>query len=190
MAAAIQQMEGWSSGSVSQRNNNPGNLRAGVGQIGTDSNGFAIFPDYATGYAALQNQITLNVNRGLTLNEFFGGKPGVYAGYAPASDNNSPNVYTSFVATRMGVDPNVPLSEVMGNLPSTNGIVNNSSVQFSTGFSPIVSPFAFLDIAAASEGISLSDVIPGNPLDTGSLSPVAIAGAIVGGIYLLYSLVK
>src|SRR5271157_4273547 len=85
LAQAIARMEGFNvAGSVAQRDNNPGNLRSGPGQIGTDAGGYAIFPDVTTGYAALDNQINLNIGRGLTLNQFFGGLPGVYAGYAPS----------------------------------------------------------------------------------------------------------
>src|SRR6516225_11045126 len=97
LAGAIQRFEGWSPGSVSYRNNNPGNLRSGPGMIGTDANGYAVFPDYQTGWNALLNQVQLNIDRGLTLNEFFAGKPGVYAGYAPAADANQPYGYAATV---------------------------------------------------------------------------------------------
>jgi hypothetical protein len=111
LAGAIQRFEGACTG-LSCRNNNPGNLRAGPGAIGTDSRGIAIFPDYATGEAALQHQIDLNISRGLTLDEFFAGKAGVYPGYAPAADSNDPNQYTGTVAGWLGIDPNTPLSSM------------------------------------------------------------------------------
>ena len=111
LAQSIARFEGYGvAGSVAQRNNNPGNLRSGPGQIGTDANGYAIFPDAATGYAALDNQIDLNIGRGLTLQQFFAGEPGVYAGYAPSGDSNNPTQYANTVAGWMGIDPNVPLS--------------------------------------------------------------------------------
>ena len=66
-------------GSIAQVNNNPGNLRSGPGQIGT-SNGFAVFPDVATGYAALDSQIDYNVSLGLNLDQFFAGEPGRLSG--------------------------------------------------------------------------------------------------------------
>lgn len=101
-------------------NNNPGNLRAGPGQIGTDANGFAIFPDLATGRAALDHQIQLNIDRGLSLEEFFGGKPGVYAGYAPAADKNNPGLYADTVAGWLDIDPTVPLSQQIGSTSSNS----------------------------------------------------------------------
>lgn len=122
LATAIARFEGFfSAGSVAQRNNNPGNLRAGIGQTGTDANGYAIFPDAATGFAALQNQISLNISRGLNLNTFFAGQRdsagnvirGGYPGYAPAADANSPAQYAATVAGWLGIDPNTPLSNIV-----------------------------------------------------------------------------
>jgi hypothetical protein len=113
LASAIGRFEGFLvPGSVAQRNNNPGNLRSGPGQTGTDANGYAIFPDVATGQAALQNQIQLNIDRGLSLQQFFAGEPGVYAGYAPASDKNNPTQYANTVAGWLGIDPSVPLQSL------------------------------------------------------------------------------
>lgn len=132
LSNAIARFEGYSiPGSVAQRNNNPGNLRAGIGQTGTDGNGYAIFPDSATGFAALQHQVTLNINRGLSLDEFFGGKPGVYAGYAPSGDANDPGHYSQTVAGWLGIDPNAPLSDVIG----TSG--GSSTPGSGSDFSPI-----------------------------------------------------
>ncbi len=111
IAQAIYRMEGNSATSIATRNNNPGNLRSGAGQTGT-SGGYAVFPDMATGWNALYNQINLNISRGLTLYEFFAGKPGVYPGYAPSTDSNDPVNYANFVAAQTGIDPNVPLYQL------------------------------------------------------------------------------
>jgi len=135
MAQSIAQFEGFTSGasSIAVRNNNPGNLRAGVGQTGT-SGGYAVFPDLATGWAALDNQIQLNINKGLTLEEFFAGKPGVYPGYAPQADSNNPNQYAAFVASQLGIDPNTPLSDlVSGNTDSTGQSTGDQSTGGSAG---------------------------------------------------------
>jgi len=56
---AIQKQEGWFPGSLSFRQNNPGNLKFGPfakahGATGAGAGGHAIFPDYATGRAALR----------------------------------------------------------------------------------------------------------------------------------------
>ncbi len=107
LAAAITRQEG-----ANPAYNNPGNLRAGPGQTGTSANGIAIFPDAATGEAALERQIQLNINRGVTLQEFFAGKPGVYAGYAPSADSNRPDVYASNVSTWAGIPADIPLNQL------------------------------------------------------------------------------
>jgi len=109
IAKSIALFEGfYQSGSVAARNNNPGNLRNWGSTPVVD--GFASFPTEAAGWDALRRQVELNISRGLSLNEFFGGKPGVYPGYAPAADANSPDTYAAFVGGQVGVSPDVPLS--------------------------------------------------------------------------------
>lgn len=117
MANAIAQFEGYNvPGSVAQRNNNPGNLRSGPGQTGIDANGYAVFPDSDTGFAALDSQISLNISRGLTLQSFVGGgttSAGTnYPGYAPSADNNNVSNYVNFLSSQLGIDPNTPLNQI------------------------------------------------------------------------------
>lgn len=115
LAQQIATFEGFDKpGSVAQRNNNPGNLRAGPGATGTDKNGYAIFPDVNTGWAALHDLIQKHSGQDLTLQEFFGGKKGVYPGYAPAADRNDPVNYAATVAKGLGVDPTAKLSDIPG----------------------------------------------------------------------------
>lgn len=112
IAVAISAMEGFpKKGSRANRQNNPGNLRSwGKTPI---VEGFANFPTAAEGWSALRRQIWRNVDRGLTLYEFFGGKPNVYAGYAPDADGNRSRHYAEFVAKRAGIPVNVPLPDVL-----------------------------------------------------------------------------
>jgi hypothetical protein len=108
MALAISIMEGFGlENSRAKRNNNPGNLRS-WGRVPVEG-GFAKFPTVEAGWRALKIQIGKNIGRGLTMQEFFAGKPGVYAGYAPAADKNKPYDYARFVARRCGVPEDVPL---------------------------------------------------------------------------------
>ena len=81
-----------------------------AGQTGVDKDGFAVFPDYETGYRALLNQVNVNLRRGMNLNEFFGGKQGVYPGYASQSAGNDPREYAASVADELGIDPSAPLA--------------------------------------------------------------------------------
>lgn len=134
IAIAISEMEGFGkTGSRAQRQNNPGNLRSwGKTPV---LEGFANFPTPAEGWRALRKQVWRNVDRGLTLYEFFGGKritntltvthPDgtveevskktrvVYPGYAPDADGNRSRHYAEFVAKRVQVPVDVPLSVVV-----------------------------------------------------------------------------
>lgn len=106
IAQAIIRME-----NVNPRYNNPGAI------FDTAKNQLRTYPTYAEGYAALLNQVRLNVNRGLTLEEFFGGKPGVYPGYAPKAggihSTNDPQNYANNVASWTGIPLGVPIKDVM-----------------------------------------------------------------------------
>ncbi len=112
IAAAIARMEGfYKPNSIAQRNGNPGNLRSwGKRPI---VGGYAQFATSEDGWRALRRQIGRNIERGLTLYEFFGGKLGVYAGYAPAADQNHPREYAEFVARHVGIAADVPLVDVI-----------------------------------------------------------------------------
>lgn len=104
LAEAIARQEGTGCGS----RNNPGNLRS-WGTLPT-SGGFAVFPSCDAGWAALRSQVGRNIDRGLTLEEFFGGKAGVYPGYAPAADANQPYLYASNVSAWTGIPLGVPIN--------------------------------------------------------------------------------
>lgn len=130
IAQAIATMEGYfKPNSLAARNNNPGNLRSwGSAPV---VSGYASFQTAEQGWAALRAQIQRNIDRGLTLREFFTGKPGVYAGYAPSADKNNPEAYARFVADRLGVDVDTPLSQIFtaggGALPKAPGQADRSA---------------------------------------------------------------
>jgi hypothetical protein len=116
IAQSIANVEsGGNPNALSYRNNNPGNLRSwGSNPI---VSGYASFPTMQAGWNALYSQINLNIGRGLSLNEFFAGKPGVYGGYAPSSDANTPLAYAARVASDVGIDPNTPLNNLSAGPP-------------------------------------------------------------------------
>lgn len=121
IAEAIARMEGfYKPGSLAQRNNNPGNLRSwGSNPI---VNGYAQFPTVEAGWAALRRQVELNIGRGLTLEEFFAGKAGVYGGYAPSADKNDPANYARFVSSQTGIPLSIPISQAgRGSSPANSG---------------------------------------------------------------------
>lgn len=116
LASAIERMEGTGCG---RGRNNPGNLRS-WGDLPT-SGGFAVFPTCDAGRRALQHQVQRNIDRGLTLQEFFGGKAGVYPGYAPAADSNDPYHYARSVSQWTGLPIDIPLSQIgSGHAPGRN----------------------------------------------------------------------
>jgi len=121
VASTIQTIEGWFPGSVSQSNNNPGNLKyAGQpGATGASSSGFAIFPSYQAGYQALLNQINLDASRGLTIAQFA-------AKYAPAQDSNDPASYAAQIAAATGLSVSDPLaaasSGTVASVPTSGGL--------------------------------------------------------------------
>jgi len=111
MAKAIMDFEGYSQGSVSQRNNNPGNLKAmgQAGSVGTDSQGHAIFDTFESGWNALVNQLKMafedrsNVyTSDDTLYDFFGR-------YAEANSKQ----YAEYVAARLSISPHTTLSRIL-----------------------------------------------------------------------------
>lgn len=116
IAQSIATMEGFfSPGTIAQRQNNPGNLRSWGNYPVV--NGYVQFPDADTGWNALYSQVDKNIGRGLTLQEFFAGKPGVYGGYSPSADANNPAGYANFVAGQTGIPETVPLNSLNANGP-------------------------------------------------------------------------
>lgn len=113
-ALAIQEFEGFFPGSRSYRNNNPGNIKyVGQSNAGKDDKGFCIFPDYATGLAALKALLKRAASGGSKYYNSNGSLYDFYEVYAPSSDNNSPRLYAEYVAKRIGVDPGTIISTLI-----------------------------------------------------------------------------
>ena len=110
IAKAIMDFEGYSPGSVSYRNNNPGNLK-NVGQlnvVGTDNQGHAIFPTFQDGWNALIKQVTLMFGQSSLYNPDMSLYQ-IFNRYAEANGNS----YAQFVARRLGVTPETRLRELI-----------------------------------------------------------------------------
>ena len=95
-----------SGGSMAWRDNNPGNLvynayTASLGAIGSN-NGFAVFPDVATGTAALTSLLNGSTYQNLSVNA-------AIARYAPAFENNT-TAYQALVTGALGVSGSTPLN--------------------------------------------------------------------------------
>lgn len=119
MALAIQEYEGYfppspkyPNGSISWRNDNPGNLRYSPFES-FNQGGFSVFDTYEDGFNALVHQITIardgrsSVYKPTdTLVEFF-------HKYAPSSDNNEPSAYAVFIAKKLGVSPQFIIKDLV-----------------------------------------------------------------------------
>jgi hypothetical protein len=84
--------------SLSFKNNNPGNLRFGSfalrhGATG-ENGGFAVFPDYITGFNALTTLLGTKTYQKLSLTQ-------AMQQYAPMSENNTEN-YIKFLENEIG----------------------------------------------------------------------------------------
>lgn len=113
LAAKIAQFEGFNThGSVAARNNNPGNLRAGPGAVGTDARGYAIYPTAEAGWSDLYRQIDLYAGRGLSLQQMINL-------YAPPSENAT-STYIDFLSSTLGIDPSLPLAQYVDTGPPTD----------------------------------------------------------------------
>lgn len=170
LALAIARMEGYldasgaiRSGTVAYRNNNPGNLRSwGSNPV---VGGYASFPTASAGWVALKRQIELNIGRGLTLEEFFGGKPGVYGGYAPGADSNDPAGYARNVAQWTGIPLGQPLNQVGSAAAGGSTSQPIDPTQTQTPYTPTPGNWQVVNPG----GFNWSDLTPGAGIDLNSL---------------------
>jgi hypothetical protein len=94
----------YAGGTMAWRNNNPGNLKDGdfarrhgaIGFYENDNGKFAVFPDEATGVAALRELLTIPKYQRMTVD-------GVIGSYAPPNQNNTA-AYQAMVRDAVGVD--------------------------------------------------------------------------------------
>lgn len=95
-------------GSLSWRNNNPGNLRFGAFAMRHgathESDGFAVFPNYEAGFAALCALLRCNSYCNLTLWN-------AMHRYAPTSENHTEN-YIKFIEREIGVTRDMTLKDI------------------------------------------------------------------------------
>jgi len=178
LAQAIAQFEGFNTaGSVAARNNNPGNLRSGPGQTGTDASGYAIFPTAAAGWSALDNQVDLNVSRGLTLDQFFAGGNG-YPGYAPSADSNNPAQYAAFVAAQTGIPETVPLNQLPSGTSDSSTVADSSAA-----LGPFVGPPDVFGNPTAAPVDTSADASTG--VTSAGVDPLVWAGVALGALGLI-----
>jgi len=132
LANAIFRQEGvldasgdWNTSSLGYRLNNPGNLNY-AGQPGatptTQGNGSeAQFATLEEGIAATERQLALDASRGLTL-----------AQRLQTWATGNPSAYVSNVSGWLGVDPNTPLSDLLGTNSASQVADTGATFDFST----------------------------------------------------------
>lgn len=103
IADAIMRREGWSPGTRSYRNRNPGNLRTSGKDQPCDFEGFRVFPSFTAGYNALLADLRAKVSghnaHGLTANSTL---LELFAVYSPVGDGNNDVEYAAAVAMWIG----------------------------------------------------------------------------------------
>lgn len=184
MADAITQKEGtiapnakYPQGSLAYQNNNPGNLRFvrnGYNYPGASQGvgGFARYPDVATGRAALEHQIQVQINAGQNLTQFFNQ-------YAPSFENDTPG-YIAFVAGQVGVDPSIPLKNYQNGSASI-GTFDPSSIPSIPSI-----PSSPNDVTDSFQQPTSDD--PSFISFISDMDPVIVGGTVVVGLGLLYVL--
>ena len=135
VASTIQKIEGWyppgtpgyPQGSLSYRNNNPGNLtfanQPGATPVTVCNPTCITFADFDTvgdGEAALDNQLQLMAGRGETIQEAINI-------YAPAAGGNNPTSYAAQIAAATGLTVNDPLSAAIGSGTPAVAVAPDSS---------------------------------------------------------------
>ena len=108
LAVLIAHEEGfYVDGSLPQRHNNPGDLRHAPGETHPDAmpDSVGSFPTVDAGWAALERQLQLYAERGLTLAQCI-------AIYAPPTENNSQQ-YLDFVCKGLNCDPSLSVAEAL-----------------------------------------------------------------------------
>jgi hypothetical protein len=118
IASAIQLQEGYGTPNAVtlNANNNPGGLIAWPGY--PTVNGFAQFPDYATGFAAVVSNVQNFIDEGLNLSQLTekwapSGAPNDPGGI------NQPSAYASFVSAQTGLPLDTPLNSLGSGTPTT-----------------------------------------------------------------------
>lgn len=149
----------WVTSSLGYRLNNPGNLnfagQPNCWQSGQGNGSEAQCATMADGIAATNRQLALDASRGLTL-----------AQRLQTWATGNPSAYVQNVSGWMGVDPNTPLSQILG-APDASSSPANPSQGFDTW--PTIDSY-----------------ILGGQSD-GQLSGMALAGLALAGIAALWA---
>ena len=173
LADAITRQEGYRPGTRAWRNNNPGNLWDGLGAgktkrifptLPVDEAGYLIFPTAAAGRAALERDLSIKVDRGMTLRSLI-------TMYAPPSENPT-EAYVSNVAGWLGIGDSIDLREVAAVWPV--GLVEPVPVAIAA---PAASSWP-----AISDRVSLPAAVVDGAVAWPDLGPVEMSPGVAVGV--------
>ncbi len=174
LADAITRQEG-----ANSANNNPGNLMDQYRKIWPQyphahndaDNAPVVFPDPATGRAALEHDLAIKINRGMTLTSLL-------TMYAPPSENDTAT-YIAHVSSWTGIPTDVPLNRLeqfpAGAIVAGGSLLGQSAPYLANP------PDPFSDVFGPEEASSVqADVLPG------AVSPEVILSLLIAGLIIYF----
>lgn len=139
---------------LADRNNNPGNIRPVGG------NGFRSFGSALEGWQAMKNQL-LRYFTGKTTGRMLQTVQDIVSTWAPAGDNNDPQLYAKQVAGWMGVSPDAVLNL---NNPNTMASLMQSMAR-KEGYANWQSPLAYQAAGASIQQNNTYNIHGGNAME-------------------------
>lgn len=141
---------------LADRNNNPGNIRPVGG------NGFRSFGSALEGWQAMKNQL-MRYFTGKTTGRMLQTVRDIVSTWAPAGDNNDPQLYAKQVAGWMGVSPDAVL-----NLNNPNAMASlMQSMARKEGYTNWQSPLAYQAAGASIQQNNTYNIHGGNAMEVG-----------------------
>ncbi|HEJ9371870.1 TPA: hypothetical protein SMM36_005304 [Klebsiella oxytoca] len=141
---------------LADRNNNPGNIRPVGG------NGFRTFGSALEGWQAMKNQL-MRYFTGKTTGRMLQTVQDIVSTWAPAGDNNDPQLYAKQVAGWMGVSPDAVLNL---NNPNTMASLMQSMAR-KEGYANWQSPLAYQAAGASIQQNNTYNIHGGNAMEVG-----------------------
>lgn len=139
---------------LADRNNNPGNIRPVGG------NGFRSFGSALEGWQAMKNQL-MRYFTGKTTGRMLQTVQDIVSTWAPAGDNNDPQLYAKQVAGWMGVSPDAVLNL---NNPNTMASLMQSMAR-KEGYANWQSPLAYQAAGASIQQNNTYNIHGGNTME-------------------------
>ncbi|MGR7548715.1 hypothetical protein ACU6YF_11450 [Klebsiella aerogenes] len=139
---------------LADRNNNPGNIRPVGG------NGFRSFGSALEGWQAMKNQL-MRYFTGKTTGRMLQTVQDIVSTWAPAADNNDPQLYAKQVAGWMGVSPDTVLNL---NNPNTMASLMQSMAR-KEGYANWQSPLAYQAAGASIQQNNTYNIHGGNAME-------------------------